>query len=473
MSLVVKPRSPERSELAILPGELVPELDDLYTEYVNELFEDPELPSLLELIKMYKFCPINRVAVELKSMRAIQAFGVYQHPDKKVVRTSSGVQTLTEWVTSNFQTMRSSLSAVIDKMFKQVFSFGYSVAEVIYSSNIPGHYGEWRIWKIKVLNPCRYNFAGHSGDWDRIIYRSNYQSHYPIPRRKLLHIYLPSIEDPENPLGDAPGTRGYLYYKARKAALRNWNNQLAKGVKGQTVVKGDSNDTVPLTDIHGKKVLDENNKPIPVSATKEAAKAFAQAKDGDVIGVDKQTEVQHFPGISGTGADYNLALGRYNDDIFMSYGVPKTILGEGAATLGQAGLNAGHRLIMDSMIGGTVEVGRQQFVEQIVRDLLNANFGIKNQDDYGEFKDSGFLSPEQAGMRITNLMSAMLQGVVDSSELEAINRIRVDCGISPISAEEFNYRQIQALMAQQQASYEAQQQQAQMEAEGRTEEAAS
>ena len=345
-------------------------------------------------------------------MRAIATFGKYKHPDKKAIVTSTGYQTLTEWVNSNFRTMKSNLPAIIEKMFKQVFAFGHSTAEIVYSANIPGHYVEWRIWKIKVLNPCRYKFAGYSGDWDRIIYRSNYQAHYAIPRRKLLHIYLPSFDDPENPLGDAEGIRGYPYYKARKTTLRNWRDQLAKGVKGQTVVKADSNDTVPQTDIYGKKILDENGQTIPVSATKEATKAFARAKDGDVIGVDKSTEVQHIPGISGTGQDYNLALGRYNDDIFLAYGIPKTILGEGTGSLGQAGLNAGHRLIMDSQIGGIVQVAREQFIEQVTRNLLNANFGIKNQDDFGEFVDSGFLSPEQSGLRINNLMLAMLQSVV-------------------------------------------------------------
>ena len=126
--------------------------------------------------------------------------------------------------------------------------------------------------------------------------------------------------------------------------------------------------------------------------------------------------------------------------------------------MGQAGLNAGHRLIMDSQIGGIVQVAREQFIEQVTRNLLNANFGIKNQDDFGEFVDSGFLSPEQSGLRINNFMSAMLQSVVSISDLEAINRIRLDCGISALSAEEYNEMQMQALLAQQQASYEAQQQ---------------
>lgn len=443
------PQSSEKQQL-ILPGQLVPELDELYTTYVTEVYENSELPSVVDLIKMFRFCPINRISVEFKAMRAVGAFGKYVHPDKKSVITSSGRQTLTEWVNGNFQTMRGNLADVIAKMFRQACGLGYSVAEIIYSANIPGHQGEWRIWKINVLNPCRYRFAGIYGDWDRIIYRSNFKSLYPIPRRKLIHIYIPSIDDPENPLGDGQGVRGYNYYLARKLALKNWNNQLARGVKGLTVVKADSNATVPQTDIYGKIILDSNQNPIPVSAVKEAGKAMSRTKDGDVAAIDKSTEIQHFPGISGTGADYNLALGRYTDDIFMAYGIPKTIFQEGSGALGQAGLNSGHLQTIDTQISGLVQIAKEQFIEQIVRDLLQANFGIKHQDDYGEFKPDSYLPPEQASMRISNLMSAMLQGVVQPGEIEAVNRIREDVGLSRISEEDFQIMQMQQIVQQQQ-----------------------
>lgn len=456
----MKLRPTEEKQPDILPGQLAPELDQLYTDYVTELYENADLPSIIDLIKMFRFCPINRISVEFKAMRAVASFGKYVHPDKKSIITSSGRQTLTQWVNSNFQTMQGNLSDAIAKMFRQACGLGYSVAEVIYSANIPGHQGEWRIWKINVLNPCRYRFAGIYGDWDRIIYRSTYKALYPIPRKKLIHIYIPSIDDPENPLGDGQGVRGYNYYLARKLALKNWNNQLAKGVKGQTVVKGDSNATVPKTNRFGEIETDSQGNPIPISAVKEAGKAFRDAKDGDVVAVDKSIEVQHFPGISGTGQDYNLALGRYTDDIFMAYGIPKTIFQEGSGNLGQAGLNAGHFQAIDTQIIGLIQIAKEQFIEQIVRDLLQANYGIKQQDDYGEFKQDSYLPPEQASMRITNLMSAMLQGIVQPSELEAVNRIREDCGLSRLSEEDFQIMQMNQILQQQQQSYATEQESA-------------
>lgn len=438
----------------ILPGKLAPDLDELYQEYVTELQQGDDyfkIPSLIELIKMFKFCPYNRIAVELKSLRAVASFGEYSHPDKRTVITSSGRQTLTEWVRGNFQTMQGNLPDVINKLFKQAYGFGYSVAEIEYSANVTGHQGEWRLWRINVLNPCRYRFAGRRGVWDRIIYRSRFQSHYPIPRKKLIHIYCPSMEEPENPYGDGQGIRGYNYFLARKLALKNWNGQLAKGVKGQTFVKADSNATVPKTNLAGEIERDDNGQPIPISAVQASADAVRRAGDGDVIGLDKSTEIQHFAGISGTGQDYNLALIRYVDDIFMSYGVPKTILGEGAATLGQAGLNAGHQIVLDTQIGSMVGITREHIVEQVAKDLLTANFGVTQQDDFGKFEQNKQLPPGEASMRITNIMSSMLQGIIKSNDLEAVNRVRVDCGLSALSAEEFQQQIVQDILQQQQS----------------------
>ena len=157
----------------------------------------------------------------------------------------------------------------------------------------------------------------------------------------------------------------------------------------------------------------------------------------------------HTPGVGGLGADYNLALTRYTDDIMMAYGIPKTILQEGSATLGQAGLNYGHRLIFDTQIEGLVVQMRNQILEQIVRPLLQANFGIQEQDEFGGFASEKFLPPEMSATRVSNLMSAMLQGVIDTNDIEAVNVIRRDCGLEPLTKEEFDRRQVQKILQQQ------------------------
>ncbi len=435
--------------MQILPYQLAPELDELYHQFTTELIEDSTLTELAtteQLIRMYKLCPYNGLSIRFLALRAAGALGEYNHNEKKLFITSSGNKTLEEWVKSNFQTMRGSLRQSVKKMLTQAVCVGYSVAEIVNTAKMPGHYGEWRLWKIKVLNPCRYTFAGKDGEWDRIIYKSRRRGEYPIPRQKLLYIYIPSIDEPENPLGCALALRGYPYYIARQLALKNWSDRLTRNAIGTTVIKGDSNITVTEKDILGNTILDSVGKPKKKPALEHHVKKAAEARDGSVLGLPKDFDYQHFPGTGGVGADYNMALTRYVDDIWIAYGIPKTMFQEGSAILGQAGLNYGHRLVLDAQIEDMVEMMRNQLLEMVIRPLLAANFGIKHQDDFGTFKTNTFLPPENAQMRANLISSGMLQGIIDPNDLAAINQFRKDAGLEPVSAEDYNQQQIRKLL---------------------------
>lgn len=446
--------------MQILPSQLAPELDQLYFNFVTELVEDPllaETATTEQLIKMYKICPYNGLAIRFLALRAAGALGEYNHTETKLFRTSTGNQTLREWVTSNFQTMRGSLRQSVKKMLTQAICVGYSVAEIVNTARMPGHHGEWRLWKLKVLNPCRYSFAGKDGEWDRIIYKSHRKGEYPIPRQKLVHIYIPSVDEPEHPLGCPLALRGFPYYIARQLALKNWNDRLARNAIGTTIIKGDSNITVTKKNALGEVLLGADGKPLKRPALEDHVQKASKARDGSVLGLPKEFDYQHFPGTSGVGADYNMALTRYSDDIWISYGIPKTIFGEGSAVLGQAGLNYGHRLVLDAQIEDMIEMMRNQLLEMVIRPLLAANFGIRQQDDFGTFKTDTFLPPENAQMRANLISSGMLQDIIDSNDLAAKNQYRRDCGLEPISAEDYNQQQVRKMLeAQAQQQYQQQ-----------------
>ena len=432
--------------MQVLPFQLAPELDELYQHFTQELVADPKVPSTSELLKMYRFCPYNSLAIRFLALRAAGALGEYDCSNKQLFRVPTGQQTIKEWTLSNFETMRGSLRQSVKKMLAQACCIGYSVAEIVNTSEMKGHEGEWRLSQLKVLNPHRYTFAGREGEWDRIIYKSSRKGEYPIPRQKLLHIYFPSVEEPENPLGLALGIRGYPYYKARTLALKIWSEQLIRNLKGLTIIQGDSNLTVAARDNFGAIAFGLNGEPIQRSALQQHVENISTAKDGSVVGLDKQFTYQHYPQTGSMGSDFDLFLNRASKDIFRAYGIPDTIFGEGSAVLGQAGLNYGHRLILDAQIEDVIEMVRSQILEMAVRPLLAANFGITHQDDYGYFKTDKFLPPEQSQMRANLISSGMLQGLIDPNDLEAINQYRKDCGLNPVSAEDYNQQQVRKML---------------------------
>lgn len=102
--------------------------------------------------------------------------------------------------------------------------------------------------------------------------------------------------------------------------------------------------------------------------------------------------------------------------------------------------------MLDSQIEDTIEMVRNQILEMIIAPLLGANFGIKQQDDLGSFKTDKFLPPENAQMRANLISSGMLQGIIESTDLSAINQYRADAGLDPVSAEDYNQQQVRKML---------------------------
>jgi hypothetical protein len=440
--------------LQVLPGELAPELEDLYQDYVKELTStNPELPSLDDLLRQLKWCPISQTCVALSAARALIAIGKYTHPDKSLRRTPKGWETIEEWVNGNFESMQGSLYDALFKMLRQCYGLGTSVAELVFTNSQRGFGRQWRLKKIKVLSRKRYEFAGFAGEWDRIIYKGSTEE-FPIARRKLLHTYLPDIDEPEDPRGDPPTIRAYPFWKARSLAYKAWAGGLKRHATGTWLLKGDSNDTVSKLDANGDVLRKADGSIDTEPAIYRHVREVKRAEDGAVIGLPKTIDAQFFASTSsgGMSSDFNMALTDYKSNVLWAYGIPKTIFDEGSAALGQAGLNAGHRLILDIQSESMVMRLRDQLLEQMVRPLLMANFGIDEQDDLGSFESQEFLPPEMRSTVVSNITQATMSSLLDANDIEAQNAVRKACGISPISAEQHDRIQVEKLMAQAEAA---------------------
>ncbi len=428
--------------------ELAPWLDELDTNFVRELPETGETYTLEDLIKMIKICVVNRAAINLKIGRAIAALGLYFHSDPTLYPTATGQKTIQEWMRGNFDSMKGSLTAVARKMLKQAYSLGTSVGEIRWYKRKTQLGSEWRLKSIPVLNPLRYSFAGVRGRVDRIIYRPIFDSPKAIPYAKLLHIYSPSIEEPEDPRGEPAAAAALPFYKSRQIMYKQWSQAGQRQSTGFTIIKAPSEKTVVILGANGKPLTNDDGTVKTQPALYAAVQSAKNIENGTVFGTDKENDVINVPGGGGEGF-FNLSLTHYEKMIFYAYGVPSTIFNDTASGIGNSGINAGHRLILDTQIEDIVNDLRDELLEKIVRPLLMANFGPRFEDNLGEFKSDKFLDPSLAATRVSNLTMAMSSGTIDANDLEATNRLREDLGLSPFTKEQFDQQQLSKLLAQQ------------------------
>lgn len=101
-----------------MQSQLAAEIDELFTTFVQELTYKEDY-TLEDLAKMFKRCPINRVAIGITALRALTEFGDYYHSDTQTYPTPNGKMTIQNWVRSNFESMKGSLFSIVGKMIKQ------------------------------------------------------------------------------------------------------------------------------------------------------------------------------------------------------------------------------------------------------------------------------------------------------------------------------------------------------------------
>lgn len=436
----------------VMPGELAPTIAQLGLDFPTELQRAiGENISVHELTKMLKVCPLSHRATEILALRATPTLGSFKHGDDQTYYLGKSQQHTTkqEWFRSNLESMQGSMDRTVGMMIRQAAFFGHSVAEIVADSKVKGFPNQWRLKRLKVLEPSRYMFAGRLGDIDRIIYYPQYQSPFPIPIEKLVVVYIPSADNPEDPYGDCAAARAYPFYLARQMMYKAWVLAGQRQATGHVVYKTHSEKPVQLFNALGQPIRDGNGQIKTASAVYALAEMEKKAQAGSPRVVDKDTEVTTVnPG--GGENFFNTLLPHLQKMILYCYGLPSTILDDTQSGIGNATINSSHMLILDSQIKGLVDIAKQELLEKIVRPLLVANFGAGAISDLGEFTETKYVDPNQSSMIVSNIMQATMQGFIEATDLEAINRVRELSGLSVMSREEWDTKQYQKYQLEQQ-----------------------
>jgi hypothetical protein len=428
----------------ILPGQRAPNLEQIVYDFVQEVTRKDKY-GLDDYANMVETCPINTASLQLIGLRVRVALGQYEHPDKTVYQMPSGPTTIQDWVRNNFETMQGSLSDAVERIAIRTCAFGFSSHEIVKTTEQPGFKGELRLKRLVPLRTRKVRFAGSKGEIDRVIYNNGIRG-IPIPYQDVLHTVKQGIDDEDSSevYGSPQSKRAYPFYKARQILLSEWVVAGQRQATGLMVIKVDSGDTTVMLDSQGKPIK-ENGQEVRVPAIAAVERATRDLDNRSVLVTDLKNQVQQLNGSTGDNF-FNTALIYLGKMIYLSYGIPSLIFDEGTGGLGNTGLNQGHRTVLDAQIDALVENIKEQIIEKVVRPLLVWNFGVTN--NFGDFKRETFIDPTVLSARAMNLISAIAQGILDSSDPEVMNRIREDLGVSSLSREDFDQRQLMKLEQQ-------------------------
>jgi hypothetical protein len=429
------------SNLWVFPGELTQSLSALGGDFVRALNRSLERGiSIYDLIKVSRYCNLSDRALRIIGLRSRSRLGEYICNDNQTypLGINEAPTTRQEWVRSNFESMVGDLPTIVGNMIPQAVGFGCSVAEIV--SDYSDRDGQqWRLSKLKILEIDRYEFAGYDGEIDRVIYRPLYGVPYPIPIAKLLVIYVPKIDNPNDLNGDSAIARAYPFYLARQLGYQAWSLAGQNQATGYPVYKARSEKNVQLLDSSGKAMRDEDGNVRVTNAVYALAEKLKNHRSGEAIVLDKDEEVTSLNPGSGD-AFYNTFLTNLQKQIFICYGMPSTILDDTQSALGGVGINRNHMEILDSQIDGVMANTRSEIIEKVVRPLSIANFGIDIERNLGEFMLESGIDPTIAGIQTSNIMQGTMQGLLDPNDFEVVNTFRKLCGLQPETREAFDKR---------------------------------
>jgi hypothetical protein len=387
--------------------------------YITELYS-PKRRVYNEWIKMLEKDPIAAFCAGIKVLRAQITFGEYTHPNKDYQ----------QFIRQNFANMEGSFRNILARL-ASAMTFGCSVAEVNFSSTVPGFRGKWMLKDINVLDIRNLSARGKGGrvlEWG---YRDRHNNTVYIDHRKCLHITNTDLIPFNTDLiwGSADCERALNWYKLRQLFATEFAIAAKNNSTAVTIAKTNSTQRTQLYDANDQLRIDAFGKPITVSKQKALYMQLKELENNDLLVTDLDTDISLLQRQTGE-AFWNYGFDLVEKNMCMAFCLPQTLFREGASsTFGNTGLSQNHKSMLDSSVSSIVETMREEFLNKVVKPLLVFEFG--ENKEWGSFE---YLSDESAvdrNARISTLLSASASGVISPDDAGLQQEVRKTLGLPP------------------------------------------
>jgi hypothetical protein len=445
---VITPRNIERKDGSSLyepfePSLYIPtnarltsSIQALTGRYITEIYS-PKRRVYNEWIKMLDKDPIAAFCAGIKVLRAQITFGEYTHPNKDYQ----------QFIRQNFANMEGSFRNVLARL-ASAMTFGCSVAEVNFSSKVPGFRGKWMLKDINVLDIRNLSARGKCGRVTEWGYRDRYNNTVYIDHRKCLHITNTDLVPFNTDLiwGSADCEKALNWYKLRQLVATEFAIAAKNNATGILWGQTSSSAKMQLYDANDQLRLDSSGKALTVSKQKALYMQLKELDQNDLIVTDLDTDLKILQTQTGE-AFWSYAFDLIEKNLALSFHVPVTLFRESVSgSFGNTGLSQNHKSMLDSGVESVVQCIRESILERVVKPLLIWEFGKIPEDNYGSFE---FLVPESAVDRnslVSTALSAVASGVIDANDKGLQNFVRKSIGLDPqTDAEKADAEKLQQL----------------------------
>lgn len=405
-------------------GKLANAVEQFANDLLQEVAPASDRGTIDEFIDFLTTSPRGAAAAEVKVLNLLQRMGEWQHPDPDIQAH----------IEEQWAQMDGSLRIAYAEMATAPMVGWASVERAIRDPKKSGPQdGRWWLESLMLVPPARHKFEGTRGEISGIRYYPDGARDFPIPYDRIVHVvnrrHVAALTD--RPMyGVADCRLAYAAHQAWKIVI---NEALIAGQRQATpIIVGlaDDNKQVPLYDERGVPLRDLlTNQIIAVPAPEKLKRELQSLNaNGGVISASLGSEIQSLN--QQTDGKFFMELLHYLDRTMLhAFLVPFTVLEEGVAGLGNAGLAQEQLNNMRLMLDSIAEQIQDELLEKVIRPLITWNFG--EQESYGQW-----MPPSEQDENRIELLDVLTQsfasGLYSSTDLEFLNRHRELAGIPPM-----------------------------------------
>ena len=403
---------------------LTSSIQALTGRYITEIYS-PKRRVYNEWIKMLDKDPIAAFCAAIKVLRAQITFGEYTHSNKDYQK----------FIRQNFTNMEGSFRTILARL-ASAMTFGYSVAEINFSSTIPGFRQKWMLKNINILDIRYLSVRGCKGKIIEYGYTDRHNNTIYIDHRKCLHITNTDLIPFNTDLiwGSADCERALNWYKLRQLIATEFSIAAKNNATGILWGKTNSTQRMQLYDSNDQLKTDATGRAITVSKQKALYMQLKELENNDLIVTDNETNLDILQTQTGE-AFWQYAFNLIEMNLCMAFGVPQSLFREGTSgTLGNTGISQNHKSMLDSNVESVVQSMREEMINKVVKPLLVWEFG--ESKDFGEFSFTADISATDQNARISTILSAGASGAIDLQAPEIQAEIRKSLSLPPQSDSE-------------------------------------